>query len=288
MINEVYTRNRFRRLINQYLPFRWRRRYEYLHTEYQIPDVLDHRLQEPGGTVLFYKGPRNNLEIICNTKGVDIPFKVLAPIGTRFSIYDISGSKYAYIFHRNLLIEIPSGFLGWEGSKTRWLLHETNHLWNNQDEEWDLRFSNAYDLLNDTSISYRRDPHNEFLPFNYERKEQELEAERICGQSERRADAGALYMIGRLRKAGVDIMLGLNISDLKRMFNYNAGLRKKHRYELGFDFRFSTREVSALLLGELPYPRLKEILDVHLDQVIADTGIIRTPLPFSVCMTARR
>jgi len=268
MLNETYTGSRFRRLINKHLPFRWGSYCEYTHIKYQTPDVLDYHLPQPGGIVLHFKGPRNDVDIVCDTPKETIPFQTLSPEGTTMSIYDTSIGKYTYIAHiRNQLIEIPSDFPSWgEREPIHWLLHEIGHLWSIKDETWEPIFSNSEDLLNDRSIP--RNPWNEFLPVGYERRKQELEAEKIKGQEERRADILALYIVGSLKRAGFDLLPGLNISVLERMFNQNIGLRKEHCDEPGFDFRFSTRDVSAIMSGELPWPHLKKIVDTHLAQVL--------------------
>ncbi|OGE33513.1 hypothetical protein A3J19_04440 [Candidatus Daviesbacteria bacterium RIFCSPLOWO2_02_FULL_41_8] len=263
MINEIYTGNRFRRAINQHLPFGWGSYYEWAHKKYQIPDVLDHRLPQPGGIVLHFQGPRNDMEIFCNTPKGNIPLKALSPEGTRFSIYNATWFKHSFCAHKNRLIEVPSDFLRWSRkSVTGMLLHEIGHLFTYEDADWMLTASNTLDLLDNNS-----------LPEGCEWRKQELEAEKVSGGYEQRADATALYIESKLRRVGFDLLPDLNISGLKSFINENPLLRSEDSHHSdshkpGFDFRLSRHDVSSIMSGELPWPRLKEIVDAHFATIL--------------------
>lgn len=245
MINEIYTGNRFRRFVHKHLPFGWGGSYEDRHTRYQIPETLDFSLPQPGGNVLYCKGSRRDLDIVCLTRKGSISFKDLSVEGTRFAIYD--SYMGPYFTNRDLLVGIPSDFLGMK-NPIRWFLHEIAHLWSWQDKEWELRY---FDAVNIT------------------RKGQVLEAEKVIGQEERRAEAIWLYMESRLRNAGFGLMPGMSVSSLRQMVNDNAGLRKKYSNVSSFDFRFNNHDVSAVMSGEIPWPNLKGIIDEHLNTLLA-------------------
>lgn len=257
MINEIYTGNNLLRILAKIPPFHWGSNYVHGHTEYQIPDVLDFHLPQPGGITLRYQGPRNSMDIRCLTSQRDISFKDLSVEGTQFSI-----GKWYFANHQDLMIEIPSNFIKL-GRPIRWSLHEIGHLWSLQDEEWLAKYSEAGYLLNDQSIC--RDPWDERLPRENSRLDKELEAEKIIGQEERKADGVGIYIVGRLRIRGFDLMPGTNDPRIQRMINEHTSLRNKHKRHPGFDFRFNIRDVSAIMSGELPWLNLKRVIDERLN-----------------------
>lgn len=277
MIKEIPTGNWFQRTIWRNIPGS---RYRYLsYSEYQVPDDLDFEIKQFQETTVVLKGSKDDLSIICTTPQGPIDLAFFAPRGTRFKI---DGDKYSTFSanRKTPLISLPCDLRYLLASPVPYVvLHEIGHHWNYKNEEWMLKWTEADKFLKDEAIERDLKDYGG-LPWRWEEKQREIDAWRIMGEDEQRAWYTAIYIHGRLKQVGMD-MIPQGISKLTGYMNrglksYEKKFTPNKRY-LRHKFRLKKQAVETILSGQMPCPELQEIVDKHLATVLPGiTEMVRT------------
>jgi hypothetical protein len=138
-------------------------------------------------------------------------------------------------------------------------MHEGSHLWQDQDEEFLKAQNGAKAALGKKLLT-----NFPILSKNPEEKQVEKSAFKTIGDNEKRAAEIALYIVGKLRSQGVDILP--QYPDVQSLISLVNPSLKSHE---NFDQKLtlSQSEIENLVAGKLPYPALKEKIDVRLTKL---------------------
>lgn len=257
MIKEIHTGNRISRVIYTALGS------GIFYREYVVPDVLDHRIPQPGEISIHLEGPKDNITVTCDTPNRSFPFSAVVPEGTTFAINASKFNGYqARTKERKILI--PSNVRAQAFIPAFAIIHEGGHIWQANDEEWNKRYVEACKVLNVQLFSRAIDGYV-WLPEYTPEREHHMEAWLILGEEERRASAIALYTVGRLRAVGVDPLPQYRtITPLAEVVN--VGLKSHEQFKQRL--RFTEDEVADFLAGDLPIPNLSTTVASYLDKTL--------------------
>jgi hypothetical protein len=226
-----------------------------LESEFLVPDNLNYEVErQPSGAKIFLKGPRENLQALCQTPNFTVSFGEIACPGTIFVMQKSKRLSFEANDEKKKVF-IPSNLGLLRRDFAFGITHEMSHLWENQDEDWLRIQNNAKNLLGTKLLS---DLPGESLSKNPEERQREKNAWRVLGKSETRATEIALYIIGKLRFSNVDILP--QCPDIQSLLSLVNPLLRFHEQ---FDQRLilSYKQVEDLIKGNLPYPALKEKID---------------------------
>ncbi len=225
-----------------------------------IPDNLIHPLPQPGEVTLWLRGPKDMLEVDCETPTGTVILSRLAPPGT---VFLLDSSKFGN-FRSNATkkqIKIPSNldYLRRYGTAYA-ILHEEAHLWSHQDKDWATRLKEAKETIGDANFFSRALNGYVWLSHEPDKRQRDLEAWKILGEEERRAAAISLYLYGRLLERGINVFPQLKkTAMIEKMVN---GLLKKHEV-FKIPLSFTSAEIRDFINGQLHWSEAQRLVSDH-------------------------
>lgn len=173
----------------------------------EVPEILDHTIQQPKGVSIQLKGPRENLEVFFQSSIVDyLSIKQLFPfLKLRFCVTTspYHGFSHGYKDGEDI-ITIPSRKDYQEGETIISFIHEIGHAVSLQDDQWNKRLTEAKEVLK--SELFFRPASPVMLSYEPEKREKERSAMAIILQEERRASVLPVQTIKDLRHQGIDLV----------------------------------------------------------------------------------
>lgn len=233
-----------------------------LGSEYLVPDKLNHKIELPSGATMELKGPREDLEAYYRTpEGRNLLMNSLAPDGSHFEINESKMAGWEADSRLDKVL-IPSNLILLGRDTMYGAVHEISHLWVVRDIEYSERQKRAKEVLGE-KLRAGLPEYN--LSNNPEERIKEINAWKVIDESEERSAEIALYIFGKLRLLGFDL-LPQNKDSESLMALVNPHLAS-HR-EFGQKLTLSRDKIENIINGNLPYPGLKEKIDDRLSKVI--------------------
>jgi len=247
-ITKVVSGNRFSRFIDKIDP---------VHIpEYIVPRILDHEIKQENGISITLKGPKENLQVLFQGQDFALSFNDIVPGD---SVITLQESNLRGFEANDKKIIVPSNLALLKTNPAYGFMHEGSHLWQDQDEEFLKAQNGAKAALGKKLLT-----NFPILSKNPEEKQVEKSAFKTIGDNEKRAAEIALYIVGKLRSQGVDILP--QYPDVQSLISLVNPSLKSHE---NFDQKLtlSQSEIENLVAGKLPYPALKEKIDVRLTKL---------------------
>jgi len=248
-ITEKITGNKFLKLVHKYDP-------TYI-PEYNVPSVLDHEIKQDNGASIALKGPKEDFQVRYRGQNFSLLLNDVVPDGTVFAMQEsnLQGFEADEEEHKILA---PSNLALLKRHTMYGFIHEGSHLWQDQDEEFLKAQNEAKGILGKKLLTPFAE---ETLSRNSEEKQTEKNAWKTIGDDEKRAAEIALYIMGRLRSLGTDVLP--QYPDAQSLTSLVNPSLKSHE---NFDQKLtlSQLEIEKLINGELPYLALKEKIDARL------------------------
>lgn len=277
-IMEIETKDRVIRAANKVLGLFGRGLYS--SREFVIPDILDQKVEQPLGISVLIRGPKRNLRVFCRTPTTTISFADIAPPKTIFTIHEPERVE-------PWKIKSPQKTVGYEASSTLTderkifipfdleilkdkivyaIIHEAGHLWGKEDyamlkpQRDAERFLEERKKLSNSSGTNLSSTHKE--------RDKEIAAWKIILKGETIAAQIAIYIIGRLRASGIDLVP--QYKDLESLQeDANKELRSQRQFEQ--KLVLSREDIESLTNGNLPYPVLKGKIDARITKSLTHT-----------------
>lgn len=227
-------------------------------TEYPVvPYQLDHPVPQPEGVTILLHGKRDNCNVIFKSSQGSFSFSQLAPEGTKFKVRTDDDGHSFKADKINREVDIPSAKEKLESWPVYGLLHEIGHIWSGTEKIWLKKLNTAYKVLEIPLLS--REIFEEVdLPDEEDKRITELQAWQILGDEEQRAVGSAIYIYGRLKEKGIDVLPHIHsFDDLTKLIN--VGLRSHDQFKQRF--LFDSTSVEQISNGELPWPFLRKQID---------------------------
>lgn len=228
--------------------------------EYVVPSVLDQEIKESHEISIFLKGPKEDLQLSCKTPEAIFFFNDLAPKGTIFSINKSNKAGWE-VFEEENRVLVPSNLKLLRKALTYGPIHEISHLWEKEVPEWAIQVDNAKAVLGDKikqNIVMN-------LSNNPAERQKEVDAWITIEKGERRATEIGLYIIGRLKSFGIDVLP--KYPDVQSLFRMANSALVSHRQ---FDSNpFRVEDAEKIINGDLPYPELKVKIDTQIAKVLS-------------------
>jgi hypothetical protein len=240
-------------------------------SEFTVPDNLHHEVEQPLGVKVMLEGPRDNLRVLCKTSSFAILLNDIAPQDTIFAIQRPKEEEDAKILDfessaatervKKVLIPCNLGLLRDETIFAT--IHELSHLWQREDLEWLNMQINAEKLLTDENTKKRIPVF--YFSSDHEKRQKQIDASKMLDKEESRASETALYIIGRLRSHGIDVLPQYpNVRSLMHVVN----VRLRDYQEFDQKLTLDEKKVESLLNGSLPYTDIKEKIDTRITKVV--------------------
>lgn len=212
--------------------------------EYHVPDILNQKVEQPLGVNIFLQGPKDNLRVLAQAPTGNISFADISPEGTTFEINndDVADWKANRALKK---VIIPSNLSELKEDTAFSIIHEISHLW----AEKDRGQSSGITMTGDRK--------------GWEDPLMIIEAKTY---------AITLYILGKLRRSGVDFIPQYDIENELLQMNEDADEEVEERNSLlakintSYVLRFTADEFKSLFSGDLPLPGLKEEIDVKIEQ----------------------
>lgn len=231
-------------------------------SEYLVPDILNHKIELSSGVKMELKGPKKNLDVYCRiSEGKFLLMNSLAP---ERSLFEINESKTAGWEADDKLnkVFVPSNLILLKRDAIYGIIHEISHLWVVLDLEYCERQKRAKEVLGE---KLRGGLSELTLSNNPKDKEREISAWKIIDENEKRAAEIALYILGRTKYLGFDFLP--QCPDAKSLIGLvNPHLHSHQQFEQ--KLTLAEVEVESLISGKLPYPVLKEKIDVQISKFL--------------------
>lgn len=223
--------------------------------EYTIPSFLDQEIKESSEISLFLKGSKENLQVSCKTPRATLSLNDLAPENTTFAINKSNMAGWEVFEGKNKVL-VPSNLELLRIATIYGPIHEISHLWEKEVPEWVNETHDAKNILGEKikqNIVLN-------LPSNPIARQKETDAWKVIEKSERRATEIGLYIIGKLRSFGIDILP--NYPDTQSLFAMTKYFFASHRQ---FNHEpFLIDDAKSLIDGNLPYLDLKGKIDARI------------------------
>lgn len=212
-----------------------------LYIKYDIPDVLNDRLQTQGDVSVLLQGKRDNLRVTVETSGGAYVLNTIAPKGTKFSVRNpFNGLVETAVDKKTVMIPV--------GREAREvlpyaILHGIARLELHKDQAWHKTSTEAHALLN-AQLSHLATWGKVPRPTSPE----EVHAWEVLGEEERKTSKLTLALLRDVRNLGIDPLPYVrNLRDLTRLVNSNKVQRTLRQIHINPKWTGQQIEISMTL-----------------------------------------